>query len=185
MKIRGTRIDFVFMKATEGNELKDRLFQKNWAAAKWEGLLRGAYHFYRPHIKSTLQAKHFIKTVKMVKGDLPPVLDIETRGPYSEANMRQGLKNWLSIIERHYGVKPIIYTNLNFYKKYLKGHFPEHYFWIAQYRPPGSFRTSPGLDSERWLFWQHSDQGLVNGVAGKVDFNVFQGNRRALEALTF
>ena len=40
-------IDFAFVKASEGETLRDPQFDHNWAAAKAAGLTRGAYHFYR------------------------------------------------------------------------------------------------------------------------------------------
>ncbi len=27
-----------------------------------------------------------------------------------------------------------------------------------------------------WLFWQHNEEGRVNGILSKVDFNVFYGD---------
>ena len=145
---------------------------------RYNDLIRGAYHFYQPNIKSTLQAEHFINTVKLQSGDLPPVLDIEITGKYSNDNMRRGLKNWLKLVEAHYGIRPIIYTNLNFYKKYLKNHFDGYSFWIAQYN-----RTDISLSTDQWVFWQYSNQGKVNGIAGSVDFNAFQGSLQELKSL--
>ncbi len=46
-------------------------------APKENKIMRGAYHYYRPNENSIEQANLFIKTVKLQKGDLPPVLDIE------------------------------------------------------------------------------------------------------------
>ena len=34
-----------------------------------------------------------------------------------------------------------------------------------------------------WSFWQHSEQGRVNGILAKVDFNVFNGDSAAFRAL--
>ena len=56
---------------------KDTKFDYNWKQAEKQNLLRGAYHYYRPNENSTEQANFFIKTVKLGKGDLPPILDIE------------------------------------------------------------------------------------------------------------
>lgn len=179
MKISGITLQFAFIKATEGDEKVDSFFEYNWKESKRNKLLRGAYHFYRPNINSRLQAQNFINTVKMKAGDLPPVLDIEVTGKYSMNNTRQGLKNWLKIIENHYGVKPIIYTNLNYYKKHLAGHFEDYPLWIAQYG-----RADITLNTNQWTFWQYSDQGQVNGIGGNVDFDAFNGNFKELKKLT-
>ncbi len=70
-------LSFVFIRSTAGKDKIDSRFKKNWKAAKKRQLIRGAYHYYRPNENSIEQAENFIKTVKLQKGDLPPVLDIE------------------------------------------------------------------------------------------------------------
>ena len=46
--VRTEAIDFVFMKASEGESFKDRCFEGRWEKAKKAGITRGAYHFFRP-----------------------------------------------------------------------------------------------------------------------------------------
>lgn len=174
-KDKNIEITFAFVKATEGQSLKDRYFDYNWEETKKHNIIRGAYHYYKPNVKSTLQAENFIKTVKLQKGDLPPVLDIEEMGKYGCENMKKGIKNWLRIVEAHYGIKPIIYTNANFYKKYLSGKdFKDYHFWIAHYTV-----NNPNVDRE-WAFWQYSDKGVVKNIRSKVAFNVHKGTREEL-----
>jgi GH25 family lysozyme M1 (1,4-beta-N-acetylmuramidase) len=86
------------------------LEERNWRETKSRGYLRGAYHYYRPNEKSTLQFEKFSSEVKLEEGDLPPVLDVEEIGRYGSENLRNGVLNWLALAEQHYGVKPIIYT---------------------------------------------------------------------------
>ena len=140
----------------------------------------GAYHYYCPNISSSVQAKNFIKNVKLQKGDLPPVLDIEkTSSVQSLGQLRKGLKNWIKIIEKHYGVKPIIYTGDSFYLKNLKS---DSYFrncprlWIANYNNVKRPRSN-------WHFWQFSDRARIAGIKGMVDMNVFGGDSLELNLL--
>lgn len=70
-------LEFVLIRATAGKDREDIHFRKNWLAAKNRKMIRGAYHYYRPNENSLEQAKIFIQTVDLHKGDLPPVLDIE------------------------------------------------------------------------------------------------------------
>ncbi|WP_275428573.1 GH25 family lysozyme, partial [Enterobacter hormaechei] len=44
--VRGNRISFVFIKATEGADRVDDRLADNWQAARAAGIPRGAYHFY-------------------------------------------------------------------------------------------------------------------------------------------
>jgi lysozyme len=70
------RLNFAFIRATVGMD-KDQRFKENWEAALDHGFYRGAYHYYWSNVNSTKQAHHFMETVSIAKGDLPPVLDIE------------------------------------------------------------------------------------------------------------
>jgi lysozyme len=69
-------VQFVFIRATAGNDRIDSKFKRNWEGAKEHKIIRGAYHYYRPNENSIEQANLFIKTVKLKKVDLQPVLDI-------------------------------------------------------------------------------------------------------------
>ena len=72
----------------------------------------------------------------------------------------------------------LIYTNIFFYNKYLKGVFDDYPFWIAHYLQPGK----PGIE-RAWTFWQHSESGHVNGIKTTVDFNVFSGDSTEFQDL--
>ena len=179
MKSGGVGVDFVFVKATEGATHLDRQYYKNWRALSKLDLARGAYHFYNPRVLSTDQANHFVKHVKLRKGDLPPVLDVEITGGKSKAILVKGVNNWLRLIEAHYGVKPIVYTSEHFYHTYLEGEIEGYDLWLAAY---SKFELKTA-DESLLRFWQHTDRGYVEGIRGKVDLNAFMGTREAWQAL--
>ena len=81
-------------------------------------------------------------------------------------------------MERKYKVRPIIYTNVDFYKNYLAGKFDDYPLWVAHYL----VKDKPRIKRE-WNFWQHSELGHVNGVNAFVDFNVFNGDSAAFAAM--
>jgi lysozyme len=178
MNVEAVNIGFAFIKATEGTGSTDSYFKRNWRKAKEAGITRGAYHFFIASKDGTQQARHFISNVKLTAGDLPPVLDVEQRNGVSKELLQQRVKAFLYAAELAYGVKPIIYTNADFYKQYLKGEFDEYPLWVAHYLRP----LAPRIE-RHWHFWQHSESGRVNGIAGKVDFNVFNGDSTEFEKL--
>ena len=182
MKVDDVRFSFVFIKATEGSWRSDAQFGGNWQNAKKAGLIRGAYHFFLPHISPKAQAINFIRSVQLSSGDLPPVVDIEEEYGMSGEQIRKNTKIFLDALESHYGVKPILYTNRDFYKRIFadEPEFKPFILWIAHYHV--SELTMP--DDSKWHFWQHSDAGHVNGINEKVDFNVFNGSKKQLEQLT-
>lgn len=172
-------IHFAFVKATEGETHLDSLFCYNWEAMQQEGIVRGAYHFFRPKISPLAQADNFTRSVEIKYGDLPPVLDVETLDGVSKESLINGVRTWLYYAEIRYGVKPIIYTNIKFYNKILAGHFNDYPMWIARY----GVREPTLANGRDWIFWQYGNRGKIKGVAGNVDFNVFNGSPKDLEAL--
>lgn len=163
-------IRFVFMKATEGGDYKDRRFDENFRKAGEVGLVRGAYHFYNPNTDPIRQADFFISQVKLQRGDLAPVLDIEVK-PRNKAQLQDDLKVFLRRLEDHYGVKPIIYTSYKYRTRYLDiPAFDTYPFWIAHYYVETLTYDGP------WHFWQHTDYGAVPGIENSVDLNVFNGS---------
>lgn len=173
MKSAGVEIRFAFIKASEGITRQDEAFRKNWKAVRETGIIRGAYHFYYPSRDAKKQANNFIAQVKLSKGDLPPVVDIEHSNGKSKKHICQNLSVYLKEIEKHYGVRPILYTNLTFYNTYLAGEFDEYPLWVSYYTTKERFTENCSHD---WSFWQHSETGQVDGIKGKVDFNVFNGS---------
>jgi lysozyme len=164
-------VSFAFIKATEGKTIKDPYFAINWKDAKNANILRGAYHFYRPHLTPHEQFELFKSVVKLQKEDLPPVLDVEIRGSRSPAALKAGVKRWLQLAEKHYGVTPILYTSYSFYKNYFSTpEFKKYPLWIAHYATDDLNKLT-----DRWHFWQHSESARVKGIKGGVDFNVFKG----------
>jgi len=172
-------VQFVFIRATAGNDRVDRQFKKNWEGAKENKMMRGAYHYYRPNENSIEQADLFIKTVKLQKGDLPPVLDIE-KLPKNQSldSLKVGLKRWLIKVEKHYQVRPIIYSGERYYTDFLKEEFSEYLFWIANY----NFYREKIEDD--WLFWQFTEKASLPGIKHRVDVNIYNGDIEQLQFIT-
>lgn len=171
--------DFAFVKATEADAHVDTRFCDNWPEAREAGLHRGAYHFFRADVDARAQFEHFATRVHLEPGDLAPVVDVETVDGASEAELVEGLRTWLYLAEIHYGIRPVVYTNLKFYYRHLAGHFDDYPLWIARY---GERAPSVGTSAEI-AFWQYGDRGRVAGVDGDVDLNVFTGDSAAFERL--
>lgn len=171
-------IKFVVLRSTMGWNGKDKEFSKRWQELRSSRFVRGVYHFYRPDEPSNEQAANFIESVSLVPGDLPPILDIETLPKVqSISNLKKGLQNWLTIVEEHYGVRPIIYSGQHFYETYLKEDFKDYPVWIANYNH--SVKRIPSYS----MMWQFTEKGIVKGIKGKVDVNVFNGDWQEFEKL--
>jgi lysozyme len=171
MEVQNVKVGFAFIKATEGLDNTDKQFRRNWQQAKDANIPRGAYHYFLATKDGKLQALNFIKNVKLQRGDLPPVLDVEDLFGVPPEIMRSRVTVWLQTVDSVYHVAPIIYTSADFYQRYLGDAFNQYPLWVAHYYT----NSYPSIHRD-WWFWQHNDTGRVNGITGFVDFNVFNGD---------
>ena len=171
MQVGDIQMSFAFIKATEGLGNEDAFFKRNWKKSRDAGLSRGAYHFFLATKSGKAQAENFINSVELLPGDLPPVLDVEQTYGVPTDRLRQRVKEWLQTVQDYYHVIPMIYTNVDFYKQYLKDEFDGYPLWVAHYLQ----KDRPNI-SRDWAFWQHSESGRVSGIVTHVDFDVFNGD---------
>ena len=174
-KVNGCPIRFVVIKATEGANHFDDHFNDNFHHAKESGLIRGAYHYYKPNKSADSQSEFFLRQVHLLEGDLPPILDIEERGDKPLEDFRADVLRWLDAVERACGTPPIIYTGYRFKLDFLSGdEFDRYPLWIAHY-------YKKELEYKgNWLMWQYTDCGKVDGIRGFVDLNIFNGEMKDL-----
>lgn len=164
---------FALMKSTEGATLQDNTFKRNFKEAAECGIIRGAYHFLSVTSSVDKQVQNYISHTPLKKGDFPPILDLEIDRKImarDHAKIIRMAKEWLRKIEKHYGVRPIIYTYDIYFRDYLKGHgFDNYDFWIARY-------NQAGPSAQHWKIWQFTDKGNCPGISTKVDIDVFRGS---------
>ena len=68
-------VAFAIIKATEGTSFVDNHFATNWTNTRANGIIHGAYHFFRPKSDPVAQADFFVQVAGSPKsGDLPPVI---------------------------------------------------------------------------------------------------------------
>lgn len=179
---RANGVNFAFIKATEGGDLVDPMFQEHWQGAGAAGVRRGAYHFFYHCRPAAEQARWFIQNVPKVAGALPPVLDMEWT-PTSPtctirrdgATIRDEARIFMEIVARHYGQRPLIYTTVDFYEDTELWRLEGVEFWLrAVADHPGQVYVG-----RAWQFWQYTSTGVVPGIAGRVDINVFAGSKAA------
>lgn len=180
--VRKSGISFAFIKATEGGDRFDERFNEHWNGAKAAGIPRSAYHFYyfcRPAIE---QARWYIQHVPRDPHALPPVLDMEwnAHSPSCKlrpdpAVVRKEMRVFIQTIEKHYGKRPVIYTTVDFFDENDLRQFSNYPFWL---------RSTAGHPVEKygphpWTFWQYTGTGIIPGIKGDADINVFAGDTKS------
>lgn len=176
--VAGAGYRFVYIKASEGTDYKDRHFVDNIRRAREAGLDVGVYHFFRFDTDGEMQAINLLHSLHNRNIDLPVAIDIEEWGnPDGEGTSRiiGRLRAMLDVLERE-GVDVIIYTNKDGYDRFVRGNFDSYPLWLSSF-------TRPDRDIGM-LLWQHSHSGSVPGIPGKTDLNVFTGSEAEYQALT-
>lgn len=167
-------VSYVYVKATEGESLVDRTYHYNLKEARKAGLKVGCYHFFRPNVRAEEQFKNFSTTVDKNEQDLIPIIDVEIRGRSGIETFHKRLRTFLDMVEKHYGVVPIIYTSSNFYNKYLAGRYTRYKYMIARYK-----EEIPELtDDIKFVMWQFTANGRIKGINGPVDRSRFMDDYR-------
>ncbi|WP_052675977.1 glycoside hydrolase family 25 protein [Paenibacillus sp. IHBB 10380] len=194
-KVVASGISFVFIKATQNS--MDKKFIDNVKGAKAAGLLVGAYHYIDDSVttadKAKAAAQTFYKAIQNAGGvsvfDLPLIMDYESnKSNLSRAAITAVAKSFLEEIHRLTGVKPLVYTYPSFIGNFTG--LSDYPLWIARYNASTAPDNASGWT--RWDFWQYSDgtaggmlpsgSRKVNGIAGQVDLNEFDGTVDELRA---
>lgn len=171
------KVSFIFIKSTEGASLMNPYYNADYAAARKRGYPVGTYHYFTHRTSGAQQAWYFLAHSHFKKGDLPPVLDLEplpsqVKKMGGAVYMWSRVRNWLQIVEKKTGMRPILYVSQTFVNRWLdaapdiKRDYP---VWIARY---GDYKP----DIKLWI-WQLAPDGKVRGIAGHTDINVFNGYR--------
>jgi lysozyme len=175
---------FAFVRATAGTLTADSAYVANYWGAHDAGLAVGSYHFANPDLApndASNEAGWFLQNATIWSGDLRPVLDLEVSNGLDPGSLSVWAQTWLGQVSAATGVRPIIYTNKNFWATsmadtdwFARNGYPV--LWIANW----TTATEPNVPAGNWAgngwsFWQHSSAGAVPGISGPVDLDRFNG----------
>jgi GH25 family lysozyme M1 (1,4-beta-N-acetylmuramidase) len=186
---------FAYAKATEGTTIADVTYPLN-RAAKSLGLRFGGYHFARPGgsgdagiaANAIAQADYFLNVAQPLAGELPPVLDLETKGGLSPAALEAWANAWLNEVDARTGVAALVYTSPNFWKNALietqSVASAGHSLWVAHWTTGAAPLVPAGnWAGQSWTFWQWTDCVEVPGFAHCSDGDRFNGADPAAVAI--
>ena len=175
-----SKMAYVYLKATEGGDNVDNMYALNIDLAHRYGLKVGSYHFFRPKTPLKLQLENFMAQCRPSQQDLIPMIDVETKQGLSNDAFRDSLMTFLTMVEKAYHQKPLVYTGTNFYNKYMSGLMNGYKLMIAQY----SFNEPVLNDGNDYMLWQYTGKGHIDGIRGYVDKSRFMG-RHGLREIRF
>ena len=168
-RVRRDRIEFAYLKATEGSTFTDPRFVQNARGARAAGLRVGGYHYFSLCSAGVPQAEHFTDVLASsgARG-LPPAIDLELRGncadPPPRADLLREVRAFVDVVERRTGQRVVVYAYPEFEERFRIATALQRPQWV---RRIGS--TPPSRD---WWIWQRDDQASIDGITGPADLNV-------------
>lgn len=164
-------VQFVYVKATEGATFVDQSYAQNVKGAKSVGIAVGAYHYLSSGSSVHEQFRNFYRVVDRKAQDIVPMVDVEEDGVagWSRRQLQDSLSAFLRLLESHYLCKPIIYSYAKFYNANLAPRFNAYRLFLSHY----DVRQPVVAGNGRHDIWQHSDQGVIDGIDHPVDLDVF------------
>jgi lysozyme len=173
---------FVIARASEGDSRRDQRYASIKREAKASGLAFTAFHYARPDRArgdAVREANLFTDAADLGPGDLAPVLDLEESGGLGADRLRAWVKAWLEEVEATLGAKPLIYTNLDFWRTHMDDtvSFAEAGYGLFVASWGGSTPSLPAADwaGRGWTIWQTSECGAVRGIPGCIRTDLFNG----------
>jgi GH25 family lysozyme M1 (1,4-beta-N-acetylmuramidase) len=176
---------FAFARASAGSLTADSAYGANRSGARAAGLAVGAYHYANPDgatNDASNEATWFLQNATVASGDLRPVLDLEVSNGLGSGALTTWAQTWLTQVTAATGVRPVIYTNPNFWSSSMANTdwFARNGYsvlWIANWTTASQPSVPAGSwGGNGWSFWQHSSTGAVAGITGAVDLDRFNGS---------
>jgi len=177
--VAASGVRFAIAKASEGRTFVDPNYATNRALAEANGIAFSAYHFAKPDDSANdaiLEADHFVDTAQLVPGNLLPVLDIESTGGLSQAEVTEWILTWLGRVTERLGVRPMVYTSPAGWENRTGdttavADAGYTVLWIAHWDVDEPRLPADEWSGNGWTFWQYSNCGSIPGIEGCVDLD--------------
>ena len=179
---------FVYIKASEGTNIKDEKLDEFAQKAARVGMAKGVYHVY--HLTNNdvnAQLQNFLQTINYSKNqfEMPPVVTIEpdislykrdgSIATVQKDSFAQNLKQFLRELERQTRKRPVIYTNGSIWNDFLGNPtgFERYPLWVADYA--GTDDPKLPTNWQNYTIWQYVENAAIAGQK-EYNINVFNGN---------
>ena len=165
-------IDFVYAKVSEGESFIDPDFIHIYEACHKYKRKVGGYHFAHPVNGGKMEARFFLRHLKLMSGDLLPCVDAERVG----GNVRQYVVDFAAEVKRVHDCDTILYASSAFVNEHIGKQIPGVQLWVADWAK--TVQLPNGWKS--WAVWQYkvarmSGVGTVDFDVARMPFLVYQG----------
>lgn len=170
-KVKQAGIEIVYIKASQGSNLKDAYFDINYENAKNNGLKVGFYHFLTATNtqEAEKEAQFFASVISKKTPDCKLALDYEIFGGVSSTEINNIATVFLETTKRLTNKEVILYSDLYNARTVFSRELADTYpLWLADYTDAKNLQEQQA-NWEKWAGWQYTDRGVVDGISGYVD----------------
>ena len=174
-EVRNSGIEVVYIKASQGTNIKDAYFDINYENAKANGLKVGFYHFLTATNteQAEQEANFFVSVISGKTPDCKLVLDYETFGGVGVEEINNIARTFMQRVEELTNKEVIIYSDLSNAQSTFDRNLAEDYqLWIAYY---GDYNNLINVETSwaEYIGVQYTDRGIVSGISGNVDRDLY------------
>ena len=166
-------LKFVYIKCTEGATYVDPDYLDNAKGARAQNFNVGAYHYFRMTSSAHDQFHNFKKQLDGIDFNLIPMVDVERDDDKPRKELQDSLRVLLDLLEKEYGVTPMLYGTNSSYNKFCAPEFNLYPKYIGRYGDNAPVMKGSG----HYTIWQFSEDGIINGIPKPVDLCRFFPNK--------
>ena len=172
-KVKNDGIEFAILRCGYGMDFSnqdDVEYERNANECERLGIPYGVYlmSYANTVEKARSEAKHVLRLIEGRKISLGVWHDIEDNGTSGAIN-KETLTNIINTFcntIKNAGHRVGVYANLNWLENKIEKTIKDNYdIWVAQYYSKCEYEG-------KYIMWQHTSSGKVNGISTNVDINI-------------
>ena len=172
-KVKNDGIEFAILRCGYGMDFSnqdDVEYERNANECERLGIPYGVYlmSYANTVEKARSEAKHVLRLIEGRKISLGVWYDIEDNGTSGAIN-KETLTNIINTFcntIKNAGHRVGVYANLNWLENKIEKTIKDNYdIWVAQYYSKCEYEG-------KYIMWQHTSSGKVNGISTNVDMNI-------------
>ena len=172
-KVKNSGVEFAILRCGYGMDFSnqdDVEYERNANECERLGIPYGVYlmSYANTVEKARSEAKHVLRLIEGRKISLGVWYDIEDNGTSGAIN-KETLTNIINTFcntIKNAGHRVGVYANLNWLENKIERIIRDNYdIWVAQYYSKCEYEG-------KYIMWQHTSSGKVNGISTNVDMNI-------------
>lgn len=171
-KVKADGVQFAILRCGYGMDQEDQddaQFKKNISECKRLGIPFGVYLYSYANTleKASSEADHVLRLVNSYKPDLGIWYDVEDKIQSNlEPELLTNIINTFCKKIKNKGYSVGIYSNTHWLTNKINSSITNQYpVWVAQYYETCEY-------AGKYVLWQYTSNGAVNGITSKVDYNI-------------